>query len=167
MDRMGIRTLGAAAVCVAGLSVSACSAESARTSTAEGASVGSMIPEGVYRSEITVDEALEAGMPAAEVRGNTGIRTLTIDDGEYRLSLDDGSADCTGTLTTVDDRTRFTEDQPPMCSSPSDPKYFDVSWSVDGDRLVLSDLTVGEPRGRGFEGLLAVVYTSEPWTILE
>lgn len=53
------------------------------------------IPDGIYRAEITMEDAANAGLPNAT--GNSGIWTLTLTGGEYALMcrpMDDPGIDC-------------------------------------------------------------------------
>lgn len=167
MDRTAIRTFRAIAACWVALMLAGCTADASPSPASSEASAPGMIPDGVYRSDLSAEELFDAGVLPGDATNNSGIRTLTLEDGTYRVNLENSSPDCTGTLSVVDGRTRFTEDQPPMCSSPVDPEYFDVSWTIDGEQLTLSELTVGEPRVEEFEALLAAVFTIKPWTIID
>lgn len=169
MNGIRYRALAVFAGFCLGATLTSCAVESEAPAPPESAQVvtGSVIPDGVYRHELTVEEILEAGVPFEPATHIAGVQTLTIEDETFRISVmnDMSEPDCWGSISPVEGATRFTADDAAPCgASPTDAKWIEFSWTIDGDQLVLSDLTSEGGKGTAE---LAVIYSSKPWTILE
>jgi hypothetical protein len=148
----------AAALCLA---LAACTAPNADDAAA------GLIPDGVYRNAVSVEELLSNGASLQDARMNGGIQTLTVADGTYRINVKDSPPDCTGEVGGADGRTRFSSDDTSECAAPGEVIVFDVEWRIDGDALILSEFELITPDDPDLEDGFAFFWTSRPWTILE
>jgi C4-dicarboxylate-binding protein DctP len=118
------------------------------------------IPEGAYRAEITFDEMVARGVDRAAASTNSGIMTLTLDDGRWRHNTRGLQPDCTGRFSYSGKRVIFLADAIPECGTARGQVLFSAVWSLDDGSLRFTRVRAGE----GDTDLFArVLWGSEPW----
>ena len=117
------------------------------------------IPKGAYRVEITPDEMVARGVDAATASTNSGIMTLTLDDGRWRHEIRGGQPDCTGTYSYSGERVSFLADDIPACGTAHGRVVFSAVWSLHEGSLRFSRVRSGE----GVDLFASVFWGSEPW----
>ncbi|HEY5881733.1 MAG TPA: hypothetical protein VIU11_22680 [Nakamurella sp.] len=94
-------------------------------------------PEGIYRTEMTAEQLLAAGVPAGTANAADGINTLTFQDGQFMHDIKRDVPDqCHGTYTVESGRVvvRGTD-----CGGDGRVR-FSATWTSDGTMLILDDL---------------------------
>jgi C4-dicarboxylate-binding protein DctP len=138
-----------------------------RTASAPGGSAGARgarptISEGAYRAEITFEEMVARGVDPAAASTNSGIMTLTLDDGRWRgHSQSDRytGPDCTGRYSYSRGRVIFLADDIPGCGTARGLVLFSAVWSLDDGFLRFTQVRSGE----GVDLFARVLWGSEPW----
>jgi TRAP-type C4-dicarboxylate transport system substrate-binding protein len=133
---------------------------------APGASAGGgakpTIPEGAYRAEITFEEMVARGVDPTTASTNSGIITLTLDDGRWRGHAQSDrytGPDCTGRYSYSRRRVTFVADDIPACGTARGLVLFSAVWSVSNDFLRFTQVRSGE----GLDLFARVLWGSEPW----
>ena len=103
---------------------------------ASGAPTASMPPDGVYRTEITVEDLEARGIDHESAVGNAGIVTLTIGSAQGLIVLESGEAAgniCQLTVNPTPDVVRLV-----LSGGDCDPGEYQLTFAVEGDRLIPS-----------------------------
>jgi TRAP-type C4-dicarboxylate transport system substrate-binding protein len=118
------------------------------------------IPEGAYRAEITSDEMVARGVDRASASTNSGIMTLTLDDGRWRHNTRGLQPDCTGRYSYSGKRVTLLTDDIPGCGTARGRVLFSAVWSLHDGSLRFTRVRAGE----GDTDLFArALWGSEPW----
>jgi C4-dicarboxylate-binding protein DctP len=121
------------------------------------------IPEGAYRAEITFEEMVARGVDPATASTNSGILTLTLDDGRWRGHAQSDrhtEPDCTGRYLYSRKRVIFLADDIPDCGSARGLVLFSAVWSLQDGSLRFTRVR----SGKGDTDLFArALWGSEPW----
>jgi hypothetical protein len=116
-----------------------------------------MWPSGVYRMELTREQALSAPVP--DLLGMVGANTLTLDGDTFRIDLgtpDADAADCHGAATLAGDIVHTEWVSTAMCGG-----WADFRWRLVGDDLHL-DLV-----DSNFPEVDSVWFESNPWILID
>jgi TRAP-type C4-dicarboxylate transport system substrate-binding protein len=116
-----------------------------------------MWPPGVYRMELTREQALSAPVP--DLLAMVGANTLTLDGNTFRIDLgtpDPDAADCHGTVTLVGDVIHTEWVSTALCGG-----WADLRWRLIDDDLHL-DLV-----DSNFPEVDAVWFESNPWVLID
>jgi TRAP-type C4-dicarboxylate transport system substrate-binding protein len=94
---------------------------------------GTMVPDGVYRANITKDDLLSQGADAKFADLNWGVKTLTFANGRVSLNQgENGGAPCYGTATSVDGKVVRLVTESGGCGFDGD-----YVWREQGDGIAL------------------------------
>jgi TRAP-type C4-dicarboxylate transport system substrate-binding protein len=114
---------------------------------------------GVYRYEVTYDYLLDAGLQQAQAEEESGVHTVTMEDGRFVDAWRNptSSGECTGTYTIAGSRATFVWD--PGCEGD-----YDITFTVQGDQILWSDVTIHPPHNTPEGRLVAAAFSAVPWT---
>ena len=125
-----------------------------------GGDENSALRDGVYEFELTSEYLRHNGIPTEQARTESGVHRITIDRGSFidRWRTADGTAGaCAGVVALDGNRASFHWTD--GCTGD-----WAMTYSVDGDSVVWSDVEPLDPHA-GPEGQrLAEVFNSVPWT---
>jgi TRAP-type C4-dicarboxylate transport system substrate-binding protein len=95
------------------------------------------LPEGVYRWEVDEDEMVAAGVDGGTAYDNSGLMTITVEDGRWLHHTDNaaGSGDCSGTYEIRGTRISFSSDN---CGDGGE--EFRGKWSPTDNGIRFTDL---------------------------
>lgn len=118
--------------------VTPCAPPGVTTTTAAPSSDASVeFPEGVYRTEMTREQLIAAGIPSATANAGDGVHTLTFQNGQFMHEIKRVPPDqCHGTYTVEFGRVvvRMTD-----CGG-AGRVFFNADWMLEGTTLTLLDL---------------------------
>jgi hypothetical protein len=146
--------------------VAPCGPSSGDASTEDG-QVESAFPEGVYRTEITADFLMGAGIDRATAVNHAGVWTMTFDHGD--ILIEDVNA-TSGRATDCPDSTYSVEAGRVTihmgrggegCGSAAGRVLFSASWTLEGDRLRFTDVRSEDGSANPF---LATLFGGQPFT---
>ncbi|MEA2247218.1 MAG: C4-dicarboxylate-binding protein DctP [Solirubrobacteraceae bacterium] len=94
------------------------------------------IPEGVYRTELSKDELVDAGLERALAVEYNGVHTIKLEDGKVEdlIRADEVAPPCPGEYESSATMLRVRW-QPPNCSG-----GLDAQWTLKGDELTFTDI---------------------------
>jgi C4-dicarboxylate-binding protein DctP len=122
-------------------------------------------PQGVFRTELSRELFLDAGLNEFETNLHAGLWTLTFADGQ--LSITDVNASTgqehTDTGTYCVEKGRIALGIPAFAKKGSDSPcdtFWDAAWTLDGDQLRLLDVKAED----SYPLLLATIFASRPFT---
>jgi TRAP-type C4-dicarboxylate transport system substrate-binding protein len=117
------------------------------------------IPEGAYRAEITLEEMVARGVDPATASTNSGIMTLTLEDGRWRHTTRGLQPDCTGRYSYSGERVSFLADDIGACGTARGLVLFSAVWSLHDGSLRFTRVRSGE----NLDLFARVLWGSEPW----
>lgn len=119
--------------------------------------------EGVYRTEITADFLMDAGVDQATAFNHAGVWTLTFDGGDlviHEVNTATGEAhESSGVYCVEDGRISLgLLGEPPIGEACGD--FWSAGWTLDGDQLQFTDIQ----SGHGSDLLIETQFGGQPFT---
>jgi C4-dicarboxylate-binding protein DctP len=127
--------------------IAPCSGASAGKAAARsGGQQATLPPDGVYRSLISPDEFLRAGIDDATARNNSGLFTLTLRRGRVSWTIKGDPTVCAGRYFLSHGTVRYVMDDPSPCGSGPGGWIFSARWRREGGGIRFTNVQgVDEP----------------------
>jgi hypothetical protein len=102
-------------------------------------------PDGIYRWAVDEADLLAAGIDLSEAYYNSGLMTMTIENGRWLHHTDSAAdpPDCGGSYAVEGSRVAFTADDDPDCGGPS--LVFAGRWRPTDDGIEFTDIQPASP----------------------
>jgi TRAP-type C4-dicarboxylate transport system substrate-binding protein len=122
-----------------------CGTGNSDQATPEASPAEAAFPEGVYRTEITADLLMDAGVDRPTAFSHAGVWTLTFDEGDLVVhDVNSASGEVhenSGVYCVEDGRISLGVDDPPIRPACGD--FWSAGWTLDGDQLRFVDIRAG------------------------
>jgi TRAP-type C4-dicarboxylate transport system substrate-binding protein len=123
-------------------------ASAAKAAAKPGGRQAALPPDGVYRSLISPDEFLRAGIDDATARNNSGLFTLTLRSGRVSWTIKGDPTVCAGRYFRSHGTVRYVMDDPSPCGSGPGNWIFSARWRQEDGGIRFTNVQgVDSPKG--------------------